>query len=76
MEAAGVPRLDVERAFSQSWSAAQRGALVSVGHRAGTTAGSSPWTCLCRRGGRGTKHAGPFWCPVGLPNCMLETLAY
>jgi hypothetical protein len=40
MEAAGVPRLDVERPVS-GWSAAQRGALVSVGRRAGTRAGSS-----------------------------------
>jgi hypothetical protein len=39
MEAAGVPRLDVER--PQGWSAAQRGALVSVGHRGGTRAGCS-----------------------------------
>jgi hypothetical protein len=38
MEAAGAPRLDVERP-SESWSAAQRGALVSVGLRAGTRAG-------------------------------------
>ena len=41
MEAAGVPRLDVERA-STPWSAAQRGALVSVGQPGGTTAG-----CKC-----------------------------
>ena len=34
MEAAGAPRLDVER--DSSWSAAQRGALVSVGCRGGT----------------------------------------
>ena len=40
MEAAGVPRLDVERLF-WSWSAAQRGALVSVGCRGGTRAGCS-----------------------------------
>ena len=39
MEAAGVPRLDVER--PSGWSAAQRGALVSVGHRGGTRAGCS-----------------------------------
>jgi hypothetical protein len=31
MEAAGAPRLDAERLTD--WSAAQRGALVSVGHR-------------------------------------------
>jgi hypothetical protein len=40
MEAAGVPRLDVERP-PKGWSAAQRGALVSVGHRGGTRAGCS-----------------------------------
>ena len=39
MEAAGAPRLDVER--PPGWSAAQRGALVSVGHRGGTRAGCS-----------------------------------
>ena len=37
MEAAGAPRLDVER--DSSWSAAQRGALVSVGCRGGTNRG-------------------------------------
>ena len=38
MEAAGAPRLDVER--PPGWSAAQRGALVSVGCRGGTSAGN------------------------------------
>jgi hypothetical protein len=54
MEAAGAPRLDAERLF-QGWSAAQRGALVSVGHRGGTRAGFV--ARLCRCGGRGTKRA-------------------
>ena len=60
MEAAGVPRLDVER--PSGWSAAQRGALVSVGRRGGTRAGCSSPPMPLRRP-RNEARGGPP--PVG-----------
>ena len=72
MEAAGVPRLDVER-LQKGWSAAQRGALVSVGCHGGTRAGcSSPSMPLWRP--RNEARA-PSW-GVLSGNCALGTLAY
>jgi len=74
MEAAGAPRLDVER-HSSCWSAAQRGALVSVGCRGGTRAGcSSPPHAVAAAEERSARGVLP---PVELAsNCALGTLAY
>ena len=73
MEAAGVPRLDVER-LSKGWSAAQRGVLVSVGHRGGTRVGCSSLPMPLRWP---RNEACGVLLPRGTrPNCALGTLAY
>jgi hypothetical protein len=66
MEAAGVPRLDVERPFSSNKEA---GPPLNAGHWSAWAIAAGQErdavSRLCRCGGRGTKRAG-FLNPVGL----------
>jgi hypothetical protein len=66
MEAAGAPRLDVERPPQRGWSAAQRGALVSVGRRGGTRAGCSFPPMPSRRPRNEARGAPAPWDPSQL----------
>lgn len=72
MEAAGVPRLDVERP-------SKAGPPLNAGHWSAwaTAAGQERDVVsrLCRCGGRGTKRAAPRGRGTR-PNCTLGTLAY
>jgi hypothetical protein len=76
MEAAGVPRLDVERPFSSNKEA---GPPLNAGHWSAWAIAAGQErdvvSRLCRCGGRGTKRATyPSW--DSTPNCALGTLAY
>ena len=73
MEAAGVPRLDVERPLQRAGPPLNAGHWSAWAIAAGQERGVAP--CLCRCGGRGTKRAGLAPWDLG-PNCALGTLAY
>jgi hypothetical protein len=73
MEAAGAPRLDVERPPKGAGPPLNAGRWSAWAIAAGQERGVAPRLCRC--GGRGTKRAG-LWPRGTRPNCALGTLAY